>query len=490
MSKFYITTAIPYPNGKPHIGFGFEIIQADVLARYHRLKGDEVFFLTGVDEHGLKVYRNAQEEGIGFQDYVDRNSAEFIKLKETLNISYDDFIRTTDKERHWVGAQKLWRESLGDIYLKEYEGLYCVGCEAFKNKQDLIDGECPEHHTKPELVKEKNYFFKLTKYKNKIKELIESDEIEIIPKTRKQELLNLLEDADDFSVSRPVEKLSWGIPVPDDPTQVQYVWYDALANYITAIGYGRDEDNFNKWWPADVHLIGKGILRFHAIYWPAMLLAANLPLPKSIYVHGYVTMDGEKISKSLGNVISPEDIVKKYGVDTVRYFLMREISSSEDGDFSEKKLEDRYNGDLANNLGNLVSRVAKLIETKLNGELIYNINFLDKEVIEKIKVATDKWHIAILGFTLHEALTGVWELLSFANSYIDDKKPWVDNEHPEHILKTLTTIVEIIMAANRLLEPFLPETSGKILSIFGRKKFDKTNIFRVTKVEPLFPRIK
>ena len=322
-NKFYITTAIPYPNGKPHVGFGLEILQADVLARYHRLLGEDVWFLTGTDEHGLKVFRSAQEEGIGFQEYVDRNSAEFAKLKPVLNISYDDFIRTTDRKRHWPGAQQLWRTDSGDIYSKEYEGLYCVGCEAFINKKDLVDGECPEHHSKPEIVKEKNYFFKLTKYKKKIKELIESDELKIVPATRKNEILNLLKDSEDFSVSRPVEKISWGIPVPDDPTQVQYVWFDALANYITAIGYGRDEETFRKWWPADVHVIGKGIFRFHAIYWPAMLLAAGLPLPKSIYVHGYISIDGEKISKSLGNVISPEEAVSKYGVDSVRYYLLR-----------------------------------------------------------------------------------------------------------------------------------------------------------------------
>ncbi len=493
-NKFYITTAIPYPNGKPHVGFGLEILQADVLARYHRLLGEDVWFLTGTDEHGLKVFRSAQEEGIGFQEYVDRNSAEFAKLKPVLNISYDDFIRTTDRKRHWPGAQQLWRTDSGDIYSKEYEGLYCVGCEAFINKKDLVDGECPEHHSKPEIVKEKNYFFKLTKYKKKIKELIESDELKIVPATRKNEILNLLKDSEDFSVSRPVEKISWGIPVPDDPTQVQYVWFDALANYITAIGYGRDEETFRKWWPADVHVIGKGIFRFHAIYWPAMLLAAGLPLPKSIYVHGYISIDGEKISKSLGNVISPEEAVSKYGVDSVRYYLLREIPSDEDGDFSYKKLEARYNGDLANNLGNLVSRVAKLIETKLEGELVFEEKFLDDEIKRRVSEARENCEKAITEFKLHEALAKIWELFTYANVYVDENKPWADvGDHPEHFLKTMTGLIYLIINAAKMVEPFLPETTEKIFKIFGHDGESKGlegYKFVVTKVESLFPRLK
>ncbi|MBI2063133.1 MAG: methionine--tRNA ligase [Candidatus Yanofskybacteria bacterium] len=497
MNKFYVTTAIPYPNGNPHVGFGLEIVQADVLARYHRALGNDVWFLTGVDEHGLKVYRSAQMEGISFQKYVDRNSAEFAKLKEILNISYDDFIRTSDRTRHWPGAQKLWRACAEDIYAKEYEGLYCVGCEAFVNKKDLIDGECPEHHSRPEKVKEKNYFFKLTKYKKKISELIKSGELKIVPENRGHEILNLLNDAEDFSVSRPIEKISWGIPVPDDTTQVQYVWFDALANYITAVGYGRDEENFKKWWPADTHVIGKGILRFHAIYWPAMLLSAGLSLPKSIYIHGYVSIDGEKISKSLGNVVSPKDAISKYGIDPVRYYLLREIPTTEDGDFSYKKLEDRYNGDLANNLGNLISRVAKLIETKLEGELNFDDKFFDKEVGAKIEKTRKDYHKAIEEFKLHEALTRIWDLFTFANAYIDEKKPWADlADHPEHFLKTITSLVAVIINGAKLSEPFLPETSQKIGNAFGfnlsTSQVDKLagQKFIVTKTEPLFPRLK
>lgn len=467
MEKFFITTAIPYPNGSPHLGFALEIIQADTIARWQRLRGKDVFFLTGTDEHGLKVFRSAQKERVSPQEYVDRNSTEFVNLKNVLNISYDDFIRTTDKEKHWPGAIKLWQESKKDIYLKEYEGLYCVGCEAFVTKKELLDGLCPEHKIEPEVVSEKNYFFKLSTYNDRIRETIENDEIEIIPSSRKGEVLNLIKDAGDFSISRPREKIPWGIPVPENPEQNFYVWFDALVNYISAIGYGRDEENFNRLWPADLHCVGKGVLRFHALYWPAMLLSAGLPLPKKILAHGYLTVDGEKISKSLGNVISPKTAAEKYGIDPVRYFLLREIPTTEDGDFSYKKLEDRYNGDLANNLGNLVSRTAKLIETRLNGELIFNPRFLDKEVTDKIEQTKEAASAAVGEFKLHEALAEIWKLFTFTNVYIDKNKPWDETANPDQVIKTLTGCVAAIIEGAKLLEAFLPETAEKIFKIFG-----------------------
>src|SRR3989338_5215817 len=489
MEKFYITTAIPYPNGQPHVGFALEIIQADVLARYHRQLGHDVFFVTGVDEHGLKVYRSAQKEGVDFQTYVDRNSEEFRELKEVLNISYDDFIRTTDQKRHWPGAQKLWLENIEDIFEKEYSGLYCVGCEAFITEKELINGKCLEHGIAPELIKEKNYFFRLSKYKDEIKKLIESDVLKIIPVSRKNELLNILKNSEDFSISRPKEKLSWGVPVPNDSEQVQYVWYDALVNYATAIGYGRDEELFKKWWPADVHLIGKGILRFHAIYWVAMLLAAKLPVPKSILVHGYVSIEGEKISKSIGNVISPKTVVEKYGTDALRYFLIREIPTSEDGDFSEAKLVDRYNGDLANNLGNLVSRVAKLVETKCGGGLNREEKCLNPVVIEKINCATSDVAQLINDFRLHEALAEIFALFSFANEYINNPTPLASKD-PAHINETLINLGELLICGNQLLWPFLPQTSEKIASVLGQEgvsnHWSKITIVSST---PLFPRI-
>lgn len=490
MEKFYITTAIPYPNGQPHIGFALEIVQSDIVARYRKQAGDDVFFLTGVDEHGLKVYQTAQKEDVGFQEYVDRNSEEFRKLKETLNISYDDFIRTTDQVRHWPGAQKLWLENKADIYLKEYSGLYCIGCEEFKTEKELADGKCPEHGTVPEIVEEKNYFFKLTKYKDEIRKLIKSDKLKIVPESRKNEVLNILKDSEDFSISRPKEKISWGIPVPEDPDHVQYVWYDALANYITAVGYGRDEELFKKWWPAEIHLIGKGILRFHAIYWIAMLLSAKLPTPKSILVHGYVSVEGEKISKSLGNVISPKTLTEKYGIDPVRYFLLREIPSTEDGDFSESKLVDRYNGDLANNLGNLVSRFAKLVETKIDGNLHRESNHLNQEVRQKIESTEKAVAEHIENFKLHEAVAKVFSLFSFANEYINEQAPWSE-AHPDHLNETFINLGEILVWANYLLWPFLPETSEKVAKILGQSSVTKSwNKITINASEALFPRIK
>lgn len=506
MSKFYITTSIPYLNGKPHIGHVLEFIQADVLARYHRLINDDAWFLSGTDEHGIKIYRTAQAYGKNEKDFIDELAKEFEDILKKLNISNDDFIRTSDRQRHWPGVEKLWLALVnnGDIYKKSYKGLYCPGCEAFLKKSDLIDGKCPIHNIKDlDVVEEENWFFKLSKYKKDVKKKIESGEIKIIPERRKKEILNLIDEAEDVSFSRPVETLKWGIPVPNDPSQTIYVWADALTNYISALGYGSADARFNKFWPADVHLIGKDIFRFHALYWPAMLLSVGLALPKAIYVHGFIAVEGEKMSKSIGNVIDPFELIKKYGVDPLRYFLLREISSTEDGDFSYKKLEDRYNGDLANNLGNLISRVAKLIETKLNSELNFDEKFIDHEAKQKVEETLAKYKKAIEEFRLHEALTVVWDLLAYANSFIDIHKPWARDENASHLLKTLTTTLGIILNAAWFIKPFLPETSDKIFAVFGsdplRPSFSeasdnyKTWIgkkFVVAKFEPLFPRLK
>lgn len=489
--KFYITSAIPYPNGVPHLGFGLEIIQTDVFARYHRLRGEDVWFLTGTDEHGLKVFQSAKKEGVDFQEYVDKNSKGFARLKEVLNISYSDFIRTSDKARHWPGAQKLWKESKKDIYLKKYTGLYCVGCEAFVTEKDLVDGLCPDHKIKPEKVEEENYFFKLSNYRDTIKKLIEEGEVKILPESRKNEVLNLLKDSEDFSVSRPKEKISWGIPVPNDSSQVQYVWFDALANYISAIGYGRDETNFKKWWPADIHVIGKGILRFHGIYWLVMLLSAGLDLPKSIYVHGYLTIDGQKISKSLGNIISPEEVVKKYGVDPIRYYLLREIPSYEDGDFSTQKFEARYNADLANNLGNLVSRVVALVEKFFNGSFSYSRKFVSKEVDDKVIETWKKYNENINNFRLHIVLENVFSLVDFANLYIDEHKPWALSGDPEDLNAVMTNLVVVLLNVAWLLKPFLPQTSDEIFEIIGADKEGKSWEEKPFLVRPkiLFPKL-
>jgi methionyl-tRNA synthetase len=489
MSKFYITTSIAYVNAPPHIGFALELLQADVLARYHRLARNDVWFLTGTDEHGLSVSRSAEKAKLSPQEFTDKISDEFKKLTKTLNISNNDFIRTTDKERHWPSVVKFWNELLeaDGLYKKKYKGLYCVGHESFIKKTELIDGHCPLHKTLPEEIEEENWFFKLTKYKKEIKNKIESGELKIVPESRIKEVLNLIDDAEDISFSRPVSSLKWGIPVPNDPEQTIYVWADALTNYISAIGYKDGTEQFQKFWPADVHLIGKDILRFHAIYWPAMLIAVGLPLPKTIYVHGFITVEGEKMSKTVGNVINPFTLVEKYGVEPVRYFLLREIPSVEDGDFSYKKLEERYNGDLANGLGNLIQRVATLIENNLNGELIY-------KKITNYELRITNYEIAIEEFRLHDALGEIWKIIADANKYIDERKPWLESkESPERFLETMTNLVYLIHSIAVLLQPFLPETSDKIAQIFGgdlsnREIPDKYH-FVVKKGEPLFPRI-
>ncbi len=475
------------------------MIVADVLARYHRGSGEEVFFLTGTDEHGAKIARAAQKHGTEPEQFAEKIAGTFYELAGALNISNDCFIRTTDKAVHWPGVFKIWDaiKSSGDLYEGEYEGLYCVGHEAFMKKSDLKDGVCPDHQTKPEKIKEKNYFFKLSKYKKQIEKAYKSGAIVVKPIARANEALAMLKDSEDISFSRPRRDLKWGIAVPADETQTIYVWADALTNYLSAIGYGRNE-GWQKWWPVDAHVIGKDILRFHAIIWPAMLLSAGLELPKSLLVHGFITVDGQKMSKTIGNVVDPVELVKKYGIDPVRYYLLREIPSTEDGDFSYKKLEDRYNGDLANNLGNLVSRVAKLIETKLEGELNFDEKFFDKDVRQKIEDIEQKYRKAVEEFKLHEAQTHIWELFTFANVYIDEKKPWVDvADHPEHFLQTITSLVAIIINGSRWLEPFLPDTARKIMATFNQPNLwssQDTRLagqkFIVTKIEPLFPRLK
>lgn len=469
-NKFYITTSIAYVNAPPHIGYALELIQADALARYHRLIGQDTWFLTGTDEHGTKIVKAAEAAGLSPKKFTDKISALFQKLCGVLNISNDDFIRTTDQKRHWPSAQKLWQElaERGDLYKKNYDGLYCIGHEAFIKKSDLVDDVCPLHKTKPEKIEEENWFFKLTSYKKQLKKIIESDELQILPASRKNEVLNLLDDAEDVSFSRPSEKIKWGIPVPGDETQTMYVWADALSNYISAIGYADNSVNFQKFWPADIHLVGKDILRFHAIIWPAMLLSDSLPLPKTICVHGFVTVDGEKMSKTIGNVVDPFKIIEKYGSDVVRYYLLREISSDEDGDFSEEKLKERYNGDLANGLGNLVQRVATLVENNLDGKLIYDDKLIESEVSQKIKELSEKYKNQMEIFRLHEAIGSIWELIGFANQYIDNKKPWAAIKHDEgEFLVIMTNLMLMIHNITFLLSPFLPETAKKITDIFG-----------------------
>jgi len=456
--KFYVTTSIMYTNSPPHIGFAFESIQADVIARYYRLLGKDVFFLTGTDEHGVKVAKAAEKAGKEPEEFVNKISEKVRELKKVLNLSNDDFIRTTDRKRHWPAVKKVWLKlkEAGDIYKKKYKGFYCSGCEAFITKKDLVDGKCIIHQKKPEIIEEENYFFRISRYSKKIEKAIEKDELKIIPETRKNEILKFIKQGlEDISFSRPREDLKWGIPVPDDSTQTIYVWADALTNYISAIGYFEEGENFKKLWPADVHCIGKDILRFHAAIWPGMLLSLKLPLPKTIFVHGFITVSGQKMSKSLGNIIDPFELVEKYGTDAVRHFLLREIPSTEDGDFTYEKFEKRYNADLAAGLGNFISRVLTMAARSNPKSQIPNPKF--QAEIDKTQ---KKWKEALEKFKFNEALIAIWDLISFCDRYIDRERPWEKSEKQESTIYNLQfTIAKIA----KLLQPFLPETSEKIL---------------------------
>jgi len=458
-NKFYVTTAIPYVNAAPHIGFALEIVQADAIARYHRLIGDDTFFLTGTDENALKNVQSAEKVGVPIKEFVAQNSQRFENLKETLNISFDDFIRTTE-DRHIYGAQKLWKACVanGDIYQKKYRGLYCVGCEQFYSEKELVGGKCPEHETVPEEIEEENYFFKLSKYEERLEEIIKSDELQIVPESRKNEVLSFIRRGlEDFSISRTKERAKgWGIPVPGDESQVIYVWFDALSNYINALGYAKNGEEFKRYWLENenrVHVIGKGILRFHAVYWPAMLLSAGIPLPTEIFVHGYLTVGGQKISKSLGNVIDPFALVEKYGTDPVRYYLLARFSPFEDGDFSEAKLKETYNADLANGLGNLVRRIESLAEKS-------GVSISKPEV-----TIEENYRTALENYRFDKALGLIWSKISELDRYIDAHRPW--EKEGDGLARDVQYLTSNILRIAFLIEPFLPTTSAKIQEGFG-----------------------
>ncbi len=455
---FYVTTAIAYPNAKPHLGHALEIIQADVVARFHRLKGEEVFFQTGTDEHGLKNWQSAQERGVSLKEFLDENVAAFRDLYEKLLVSYDQFIRTTDEKVHHPGAVKLWRELVkaGDIYKREYRGLYCAGCESFKLARELVGGKCPDHPTREvALVEEENYFFRLSKYKEEVARRIERDEYRIIPAQRKKEILSFLKEARDISFSRPRTSLPWGIPVPGDEEHVMYVWCDALSNYITGAGYGRDEELFARRWPADCHIIGKDILRFHAAFWPAMLLSARLPLPRQLFVHGFIlARGGAKMSKSTGNVIDPFEQIAAYGADQFRFYLLEAMPLDGDGEYDEEVFRERINTELVGNLANFCYRTLSFIKRNYQGMLSRpaggeRAKRLEAAVAER----RERVIAAYEGCEFRKALQELLHIAQLGNAYLQEAAPWKD---PAGSQDVLTTCANIVKELSILLSPVTP----------------------------------
>jgi len=508
MSKFYITTPIYYVNNVPHIGHAYCTIAADVMARYHRMSGDEVFFLTGTDEHGQNIERIAAENGVPEKEYCDNIAARFMSLWKKLEISNDYFVRTTD-ERHKSAAQKLFQAvyDAGDVYKAHYESWYCLPCERFFTEKELLEGNrCPIHELPAEWVKEDNYFFKLSKYQDRLLKLIEENPNFIQPESRRNEVLSIVRSGlEDRSISRST--VNWGIPVPIDPDDVLYVWIDALSNYITAIGYGDDAETMKRYWPAEIHLIGKEILWFHAIIWPALLMSAGLPLPKQIFGHGFLTKGGKKLSKTSGNVIDPDELIDEFGIDAVRYFFLREYTFGSDGDFTREAFIYRLNGDLANDLGNLLNRTLSMVKQNFgdtipepkgepeghDGELVETA----LGIIQRIGPHIDK-----LAFS--NALEIIWELVRRANKYIDESAPWRLAKEPssrDRLATVLYNCVESLRFLAILVMPFMPRASRRMLEQIGLPdKAGKLTFadlewgkmpagVTLGKVEPIFPRI-
>ncbi len=487
--KFYITTAIPYVNAEPHIGHALEFVQADVIRRYHRSLGKETLLLSGSDDNALKNVQAAREAGVDVQSFIDANTEHFRKLAAALGVRFDVFQRGSDRERHFPSSQELWRrcDAAGDIYKKPYQGLYCVGCETFYAPEELTsEGECPEHPGKKlETVQEENYFFRLSQYQDRILALVRSGELTIIPESRRNEVLAFLaRPLEDISISRTNERArNWGVPVPGDDTQRIYVWFDALNIYQSGVGFGWDEAEYRKWWPADVHLIGKGIIRFHAVYWPAFLLSAGLPLPRSLAVHGYLTVDGQKMSKTVGNVVDPFTLISRYGADPLRYFLLRGVPFGEDGDFSAGKFAAIYHGELANGLGNLVARVAAL------GERVSPLVFdADRDAEANIRTAVAEAETAVARelpvFRFHEGLAALWRVIGAADRYISAAKPWEIKEE-ERFRRIIGNACYLITSVGALLEPFLPETTRRLTAQIHYRD----GAFEIKKGAVLFPRL-
>lgn len=470
MEKVYITTAIPYVNGNPHVGHAVDYLLADVCARYQKAKGKNVRFQVGTDEHGGKISQKAKELNIPTQEYVDKNAKKFADFIAKLGVEYTDFVRTTDKS-HEKRVQEIWQKMSDHIYLAKYEGWYCTGCERFitDKEYDENSGICPDHQKPYEKLEEENYYFRISDFKEQIREAILAKKMLILPEFREKEILKLLDESPDVSISRPKAQLTWGVPVPGNNEQTMYVWLDALSNYITVLGY--PEKDISGFWPAFAQFVGKDILRFHAIIWPAMLLALDLPLPLNLVSHGMVLCDGQKMSKSIGNVVDPIEVLDKHGVDAFRYYFLRHIDTFSDSDFTWDKFEEAYNNELANDLGNLVQRLATLCAKN-------NFSFEEDLLLKFDK----KYEDLMDNFRFKEAFDLVWENIQQINKQIDVEKPWVlaKNGEVKKLDQVLADLVEKILNVAKLISPFLPNVAVKIEEIFSEKILPPTT--------PLFPK--
>lgn len=510
-SVFYLTTPIYYVNDVPHLGHAYTTVAADFICRFRRMQGREVHFLTGTDEHGQKILRTAEEKGLSPTEWTDQIVPRWHEVWKSLDISHDDFIRTTEP-RHEGPVQEFVQAlyDKGEIYKGTYEGLYCVGCEAFKQPDELVDGQCPLHPTRTiETVEEENYFFKLSKYQDRLIELYENDPRFVMPEGRRNEVLGKVRlGLDDLSISRV--SFDWGIPLPWDSKHVIYVWVDALQNYITAVGYGENKDRFDKVWPADVHLVGKDILWFHSVIWPAMLMANDLPLPKTVFAHGFLQVGGEKMSKSSLTGISPHELIETFGVDGYRYYFMREISFGQDGEFSWESMVARYNSDLANDYGNLASRVLNMISRYLDGSIpaaptADETTDADRELLRVFEESLAAMERAVDDVAPHEAMKAAWAFVRKANAYVEEVTPWAlakDPEQRRRLEVVLYRLADSLRLLALLTAPIMPRSAdemwarlGESGSVHDQRYLDAARpglLSEKNKVEigaPLFPRI-